>query len=89
MSYPSGSSTEKRTFPGYTCMKKDMHQKVWEIKHKLHLQKYKNAESGCLSFSLCPISMEKQPPPENVNLHGRIARSLAGRLVSGKYMRTV
>ena len=32
------------------------------------------------------MSMEKHLSPENVNLHGRIARSVAGRLVTDKYV---
>lgn len=55
----------------------------------MDLQKHKNAESGCFSLSLRPISTEKHPSPENVNLHGRIARSLAERLVGGKEVITV
>lgn len=38
------------------------------------------------SLSHLPISMEKHLSPENVNLHGGIARSFAGRLVSDKYV---
>lgn len=54
MSYPSGSSTaQKKNLTRPYKHEKDTDQKGEGIKHELHLQKYRNVESGCFPFPIC------------------------------------